>query len=112
MDIKIEVENGFDVVMIGGRIDAVTSPELEGALLDLMNKGTTHIIIDLNDVTYLSSAGLRVILMVTEMLYGKGNVIVSRPQSDIREILEVTGFDTIMPICDELEMAKQELLAQ
>jgi anti-anti-sigma factor len=109
VDVRVETENGIKVVALSGSLDAMTSPRLEGTLGDLLDKGTTELILDLDGLSYISSAGLRVILQVAQELYRKGKIIITRPQNEIREILEMTGIDTIVPIHDKLETAKDEM---
>lgn len=105
MHVTVETEDDIRIVSASDKIDASTAPELEEVVLGLMNKGILRIVLDLRQVSYLSSAGLRVILMVAQQLYGRGKVAIAGPQDEIREILEMTGFDTVMPIETELESA-------
>jgi anti-anti-sigma factor len=110
--VKVETENGIKVVTLSGSLDAMTSSKLEGVIGDLLDKGTTELILDLNDVSYISSAGLRVILQAAQQLYQKGRIFVTRPQSQVREILEMTGLDTVVPIHDKLETAREAMRSQ
>jgi anti-anti-sigma factor len=109
VDIKTVHEDGVLIVSISGKVDGMASAHLEEFLTALLDKGENRIILDLKDVYYISSGGLRVVLMVTKRLYGQGKIILVRLQSEVREVFEMTGFDTIVPICEDLKIAKLEM---
>jgi len=109
VQLQVISENDLHVVQVSDRIDAITSPELEKELMSLIEEGATKLLLDLGEVSYISSAGLRVILMAAQKLYGKGTVAIARPKPEVQEVLEMTGFDAIMPIYSSLENAKDEL---
>lgn len=77
-----------------GRIDTITSPELEAAVrLD----GVETLVFDLAEIDYISSAGLRVLLASQKKMAGKAMKIVNvRPA--VREVFEITGFADIFDI--------------
>jgi len=108
VQVQVTSENNLQIVKILGRIDAITSPELEKELMELINQGATRLILDLGEVPYISSAGLRVILMAAQKLYGTGSVAIAETKPEVQEILEMTGFDTIMPIYKSVEEARGE----
>lgn len=84
-------------VALAGRLDGVTAPELEADLKD-QTDGVEELIFDLSDLEYISSAGLRVLLSVHKAMYGKGNIKVINANEIVREVFEVTGFDSILNI--------------
>ena len=93
MDINIVVDNGKLKVAISGRLDTTTAPELEK---ELDFTGITSVEFDLADLEYVSSAGLRVILMVQKNM--KGNFVLKNVKPEIMEIFEITGFADILTI--------------
>ncbi len=99
------------ILTISGRLDAMTAPECEKAIDDILNGGTMLLLIDLGEVGYVSSAGLRAILKAAKALYGVGRLALARPQDNVREVLEITGFGEIMPIYSSLEEALAALSA-
>ena len=93
MDINKVADNGKLKVAISGRLDTTTAPEL-GKELDFT--GITSVEFDLADLEYVSSAGLRVILMVQKNM--KGNFVLKNVKPEIMEIFEITGFADILTI--------------
>ena len=90
--------NGTELTAaLDGRLDTVTSPELEAALDGL--DGVTKLIIDMEKLVYVSSAGLRVLLNAQKkMEKSGGSMVVCHVNEEIREIFEVTGFDEILTL--------------
>ena len=93
MDINKLADNGKLKVAISGRLDTTTAPELEK---ELDFTGITSVEFDLADLEYVSSAGLRVILMVQKNM--KGNFVLKNVKPEIMEIFEITGFADILTI--------------
>ena len=93
MDINKVVDNGKLKVAISGRLDTTIAPELEK---ELDFTGITSVEFDLADLEYVSSAGLRVILMVQKNM--KGNFVLKNVKPEIMEIFEITGFADILTI--------------
>ena len=88
--------NGYVEINLSGRLDTNTSKELENVLMDFINKGNVNLIMNLSELTYLSSSGLRVFLLTAKLLDAKGfrlNLIEVPPF--IREVFDIAGFGTI-----------------
>lgn len=85
-------------VVLSGRLDTNTSPELETYLRENL-PGVTNLAIDLTDVQYVSSAGLRVFLYAHKELAKVGSALVLRhPNEYIADVLEATGFTDILTV--------------
>lgn len=82
---------------ISGRLDTLTAPKLEEAVMENL-EGVTSLIMDLADLEYVSSAGLRVLLLANKWMKGKGPFILRNVTEEVKEIFEVTGFADIMNI--------------
>ena len=80
-----------------GRLDTVTSPELETVLKDSLD-GVTELIFDFEKLEYISSAGLRVLLAAQKRMNSQGTMKVVHVAEIIMEIFEVTGFSDILTI--------------
>jgi len=78
-------------VNIQGRLDTLTAPELEEKLEDAL-EGVEKLIIDLEGLEYISSAGLRVILSVIKQMDEQGEMKLKNVCSDVMDVFEVTGF--------------------
>lgn len=85
-----EGENLF--ISVSGRLDTTTSPELETIIKEEM-ADTSSLTIDMENLEYISSAGLRVLLLAQKAMNEKdGKMVVKKPNDVIREIFEMTGF--------------------
>lgn len=98
MEVRIS-ENGSALsVEISGKIDAVTAPELEKSLIDVIAE-KSEIVLDFDKVTYISSAGLRVVLFAQKTIDGQGGkLIITNVDEDVYEIFEMTGFSNAFQI--------------
>ena len=87
-------------VDVSGRIDTVTSPELENGVKDSLD-GITKIVLNFEQVEYISSSGLRVLLSLHKTMTAKGGeLVISKPAEMVTEVFEVTGFADILTIED------------
>lgn len=93
-------ENGNEItLMLIGRLDTTTAPQLE-AEINASLDGAQQMILDFQDLEYLSSAGLRVLLSAhkTFMKRGSGQLRIRNVNETIHEVFEVTGFLDILNI--------------
>lgn len=91
-------QNGSNLeVALGGRLDTTTAPELEAALSQSLD-GVTQLNINLADILYISSAGLRVLLSAQKRMNKQGEMKVTNVNEAVMEIFEVTGFADILTI--------------
>lgn len=99
MDVETRSEKGATIVSVGGRLDAVTAPELEGKINEVVNDGPTAIVISLNKLEYISSAGLRVILAAAKKLKAKQiKLFIAGLQDAVKQVFEISGFYSILSI--------------
>lgn len=84
-------------VILEGRLDTTTAPELEVSLKEDLD-GVSELVIDLTSLEYISSAGLRVLLAAQKTMLKQGSMTVAHPNDVISEIFEVTGFNEILTI--------------
>ena len=90
--------NGNELtVVLTGRLDTTTAPELEAALKESFD-GVTALTIDMAALEYISSAGLRVLLSAQKIMNKQGEMKVTHVSETIMEIFEVTGFSDILTI--------------
>lgn len=84
---------------IDGRLDSNTAPELESTVFLAIEKGARRMVIDFEALAYISSAGLRVILKTAKDLKRlDGSLVLCAMQDYVREVFEISGFDTFLPI--------------
>jgi len=84
-------------VTLNGRLDTTTAPLLEQELQQSWN-GISTLILDLKELDYISSAGLRVILAAQKQMLKQGSMILRNLSDNVREVFEMTGFADIMTI--------------
>ncbi|HOG16583.1 MAG TPA: STAS domain-containing protein [Syntrophales bacterium] len=110
MDVKMRKENGVTVVSPVGRIDTVTAPEFEKVLTGLIGEGETRLVLDLQAVDYISSAGLRCILAAAKMLKPKnGALAFAALQGPVKEVISISGFASLFKIFDTPEEACRQV---
>ena len=85
------------VVSLEGRLDAVTARQLEAELSASLD-GITNLVFDFGKLEYITSAGLRALLMAHRTLREKGTITVINANEMVREVLELTGFRAILTI--------------
>ena len=84
-------------IAITGRIDTLTAPQLDSEIQGKLD-GVKSLVIDLKNVEYISSAGLRILLAAQKVMNKQGSMVVKNASSAIKEIFEVTGFCDILTI--------------
>jgi anti-anti-sigma factor len=98
------------VLCMDGRIDTVTSPAFEAALVSMIQRGDRCIVLDMAGVDYISSAGLRVLLIgARKMKDCHGFICLAALQTAIKDVLAVTGFLNLFRIFRSRENAVVEL---
>jgi anti-anti-sigma factor len=99
MDIR-ESKTGEVVVLEPvGRLDTKTSAEFEKKVVGLLNGGEHLFVIDLVDIEYISSAGLRVILMLAKKLNATdGKLVLTSMNEQVREVFDIAGFTSVFTI--------------
>jgi len=87
-----------------GRIDHQTAPELQKTLDDLITAGQFKIVVDMEGVSYISSAGLRVLLAARKAVkrWNRGDLRLAKLQPYVRDTMELVGFTRIFEVYDEV----------
>lgn len=98
------------VIRVTGRMDAVAAPEFERTCSRSIETGVRRIIIDLADLEYISSPGLRSILAAGERIREGGGVLaLCAPHGIVKSVLDLTGFCTLFPVYESAETALNQL---
>ena len=107
--VDTKAENAV-VVELGGRMDAASAPEAEHKLMELIGRGETRLVLDLADLEYVSSAGLRVFLLVAKRLRAaRGRLALAAARDAIREVFELAGFADLFTFVATREEAQAAL---
>jgi stage II sporulation protein AA (anti-sigma F factor antagonist) len=106
MQLAYERNGDVQIVAIEGQINGSNAGDLEEALLTCLNKPTQKAVLDLKGVNYISSAGLRVVLLIAKKLAATGGALVlCSLQPSVFEVFEMCGFVDILTLADEREAA-------
>ena len=110
MEIATRKEGNAVVVLVKGRIDAVTAPEFEKGLSAVMDGGDLTLVLNFNGLEYISSAGLRSILSTAKQLKAKnGKLLFAALQGPVRDVFKISGFGSIFKIYDTEEEALRQV---
>ena len=97
METVLKQENKKLTVFVSGKVDTTTAPALEKTVLENLD-GITELVLDLKDMPYTSSAGLRVFLKIQKAMAKKGEMTVIHICEDVMDIFEMTGFSDFLSI--------------
>lgn len=98
------------VVMAKGRLDSNMNKSFETRLMELAGAPGASLVIDLGEVAYVSSAGLRVLLMaVRKAKAGKGKVALCGIQPQVKEVFDISGLSAVFSIHPERQAAVQSV---
>ena len=97
LEIKKTIENGKAFFALSGRIDTTTAPQLEKEIKESVN-GVTELVLDMKELDYISSSGLRVLLSAKKIMSKQGKMTLLNVNETVMEIFEVTGFSEILTI--------------
>ena len=94
----VKKQNGSELLMeLEGGIDSTAAPELN-QILDESLDGIDSLILDFQKVDYISSAGLRVLLVTFKEMTKKGKMVIRNVNSNVMDIFTMTGFINILQI--------------
>ena len=110
MTIQTVKEANATVLTITGRMDAVTAPEYEKTLNELLAAGETAFVVDFQGLEYISSAGLRALLATAKLLKTKnGQIRLANVLGTVREVFDISGFGSIFQIQDSVSAALADI---
>jgi anti-anti-sigma factor len=99
-NMEIEIKHGTEtVICLSGQLDTLSSPDLEKEITAILEGDAKKVILDGSKLTYISSAGLRLLLILQKRMSQKGGKFVLRNiQDSIMEIFRITGFISFLTI--------------
>ena len=97
MKIEKNVDGSNTSFVLEGRLDTMTAPLLESEIQGKL-EGVTDLEFDFAKLTYISSAGLRVLLSAQKIMNKQGKMLIKNVCDEIKEIFEVTGFSDILTV--------------
>jgi len=106
MQITENKEADLSIFKLDGRLDSHTSVEFDEKMFNSIDTGTRRVIVDCGKLDYITSAGLRVLNKTAKRLKKeKGAIILCALEEYVREVFEIAGFDTFLPIVNNLDDA-------
>jgi anti-sigma B factor antagonist len=106
MSVQVHDLDGWAVAQVHGDVDVGSAPRLREHLIGVISGGQTQLVLDLDDVDFLDSTGLGVIVGVLKRartLGGDLRLVCTRPQ--LQRLFEITGLDRTMPLADSVAAA-------
>ncbi|MBO4300187.1 MAG: STAS domain-containing protein [Desulfovibrio sp.] len=112
MDITATQDNECAILALSGRMDATTAIEFDNAAQAAMNDGLTRILVDMKDLVYMSSAGLRSLLSLAKtMKIKQGRLCFCCLQPMVAEVFRISGFDRMLSVHTDREAGLAALRA-
>ena len=107
MEVNVVQLKRTDIVKAKGRIDSATAPKLADAMDAIVKAGRYHIIFDMSEVEYMSSAGLRILISTQNACkrHAHGELVLASVPERIHEALELAGFVPLFTFYDQVEQA-------
>jgi anti-sigma B factor antagonist len=110
MDIETLTVENTKVVRLKGRLDATNAPDLERELTPIIEGTEGTLLINMKDLDYISSAGLRTLLLGAKLLKNKGGALaLCALQEAVREVFDIAGFTELFPIYESEEAGLKEI---
>lgn len=100
------------VIRLQGRLDSANAPELERALRDTLERPDQRLLFDLGELDYISSAGLRVLLLAGKKLRATtppGRVAMAAVRGHVHEVFQMSGFLTLFGVAADVDTALAQL---
>jgi anti-sigma B factor antagonist len=99
MDISTKLENGIAVLAVAGSLDALTAPDLATALTQQLDAGNLKVVVDLAELDYTSSAGLRALLSGAKEARARGGDLrLAGAKPTVQRVFDLSGFTSVLNI--------------
>lgn len=107
MNIEVNLQDDITTVSLSGRFDAQSAGDVDAKLIEVLGGGVQKLIIEMLEVEYVSSAGLRVLLSTAKKLSAAGGQLaLCGLKPYVFEVFEVAGFTTIFQIFPDADEAR------
>lgn len=102
MDVIVTHEGECVILALSGRMDATNAVQFDNAAQAAVNEGHTRFLIDMKELVYISSAGLRSLLgLAKKTRAAQGKLCFCCLQPMVAEVFHISGFDRILSVCDD-----------
>lgn len=108
MDIQIETSGDVTLLRLRGKLDAVTAPAFEQQVRALVEGGAVRLVVDLAGLEYISSAGLRGLLLLSKLVKARaGRACLAGVEGNVRAVFEMSGFTSLFEVRDSVAAARE-----
>ena len=112
MALEVKIDGSVHTILMSGRLDSSSAADAETTVKAVIDQGATRLLIDMSALDYISSAGLRVVLVAAKNMHKSGGAMAICGMSpSVHEVFEMTGFLKILKVYDRESEAKQALEA-
>lgn len=106
-----ELDNRIRLIKLTGRLDILGVGEIETKFAGYCSGESPRVLVDLSGVEYLASIGIRLLTINAKSIASrKGLMVLVKPTPEVRNILEITGIPSLIPVYEGLESAEVVLL--
>ncbi len=110
MNVSVEKLGDVAVVAVAGQINSANAAEIESSLLQQVEQGQLRCVLDFGKLDYISSAGLRVVLLLAKKLkQNQGTLVLCNLQPHVREVFDISGFLAILNVTNTREQALDQV---
>ncbi len=106
IEVAEERDTGALALLPVGRLDSANARAFESIIMDHISNGEQHLIVDFSRLDFISSSGMRVLLIAAKKLNAsEGKLVLCEMRGHIHEVFLISGFDQIIPIRDSRQSA-------
>ncbi|MBM4328079.1 MAG: STAS domain-containing protein [Deltaproteobacteria bacterium] len=106
MDITLNKSGQLAIVLVGGRMDTLSAPEFEKKMQEWIGQGETRFVVDFHNLDYISSAGLRSLMVVAKDARARGGELVCCAlKGVVKQVFDVSGFSALLPVYGSMDDA-------
>ena len=99
MDISEDRKADLVILALSGKLDATTAKTFEDRILGVINGGTQRLVVDLSQLDYVSSSGLRVFILAAKRLQTvDGKIVLCSMKDHVRQVFDLAGFSSMLSI--------------
>lgn len=107
-----EIDNNIRLIKLIGTLDIIGTGEIETKFAGYCAGEKVRVIVDLSHVNFLSSIGIRLLMLTAKSVTSRGGkIVILRPIPEVQNVLEITGIPAIIPIYSHLESAETVLIS-
>ena len=110
MPLSIESTDNAHIIALQGQINSANAATVETEVLAVLQKGAKNVLLNMTELSYISSAGLRVVLVLAKRLkQAGGKLVIYRMQPHVREVFDISGFLAILNVTATRNEAVEQL---